>query len=152
MNTIKHSASFIIGRPVEQVFPLFTPEGEKLWAPGWDYEDIRGAGEPVEDAIFLTRSHDHASSNNAIWLVKRYAPQAHFVQYYKVEPGNKVGIVTVQCSSQAADATHVRVTYEYIALSETGRRFIESFTGDVYEVFIAEWEALILNYFESTGQ
>lgn len=33
MSSIRHSAGFVIGRPVEQVFPLFTPEGEKLWAP-----------------------------------------------------------------------------------------------------------------------
>jgi hypothetical protein len=62
-----------------------------------------------------------------------------------------VGIVTVQCSSKDADLTHVQVSYEYIALSEKGRKFIESFTGGSYEAFIAEWEELILKYFESIG-
>ena len=150
MNSIKHSAGFVIGRPLEQVFPLFTPEGEKLWAPGWEYEDIKGASEPIEDAVFITRSHDHASSA-AIWLVKRYEPEDAHVQYYKVEPGDKVGIVTVQCTSQSPNATHVQVSYEYIALAEKGRSFIKGFSAEAYEVFMAEWEDLIRAYFDSAA-
>ena len=150
MSSIRHSAGFAIGRPVEQVFPLFTPEGEKLWAPGWDYENIMRTAELSEDYVFLTKHHDHASTD-AIWLVKRYEPEAYLVQYYKVEPGDKVGIVTVQCTSQDADATHVQVSYEYIGLSEKGRKFIEIFTRGSYEAFIAEWEELIRNYFDSAG-
>lgn len=147
MNSVKHSAGFVIDRPVEQVFPLFTPEGEKLWAPGWDYEDVMGTAELSEDYVFLTKGHDHASSE-AIWLVKRWEPQAYHVQYYKVEPGDKVGIVTVRCTGQDTDETHVQVTYEYVALSEKGHGFIESFNDEAYEAFIAEWEELIINYFE----
>jgi len=149
MNSVKHSAGFVIGRPVDQVFPLFTPEGEKLWAPGWNYEDIMGTAEIFEDYIFLTKQHDHASIE-AIWLVKRYEPENHLVQYYKVEPGDKVGIVTVQCSSQVVDTTHVQVSYEYIALSEKGRTFTKSFTKEAYDTFIAHWEDQILKYFEKT--
>ena len=150
MNSIEHSAGFVIGRPVEQVFPLFTPEGEKLWAPGWEYEDIMGTTELFEDYVFLTKHHDHASTD-AIWLVKRYEPEAYLVQYYKVEPGDKVGIVSVQCSGQSVDATHVQVSYEYIALAEKGRSFIESFNEETCGAFIAEWEELIHNYFDSAG-
>ena len=36
MNSIEHTAGFDIARPVEDLFPLFSPEGEKLWVPGWD--------------------------------------------------------------------------------------------------------------------
>lgn len=150
MNSIKYSAGFEIGRPVEQVFPLFTPEGEKLWTPGWDYEDVRGASEPAEDAVFLTHGHDHAAAQ-AIWLVKRYEPQNYYVQYYKVEPGDKVGIVTVQCAGQTPDETHVEVTYEYVALSQKGRAFIESFTRESYETFIAKWAELLGSYFTAAG-
>ena len=150
MNTIKHTTEFEIAQPIEALFPLFSPEGEKWWVPGWDYVNIMGTTDLSEDYIFLTQSHDHASTQ-AIWLVKRYDPAAYLVQYYKVEPEDKVGIVTVRCITQAADRTQVLVSYEYIALAEKGRHFIESFTAEAYQAFIAEWETLLRHYFASQG-
>jgi hypothetical protein len=77
MRSIKHSAGFDISQPVEKVFPLFSPEGEKLWVPNWDNKNIMGTTELSEDYVFLTATHDHASTD-AIWLVKRYEPKAWF--------------------------------------------------------------------------
>ena len=148
MNTIKHTAGFEISQPVDKLFPLFSPEGEKLWVPGWDYENITGSTELYEDYVFLTKNHDHASTE-AIWLVKRYEPESYLVQFYKVEPEDKVGIVTVQCFKKTAGATHVQVSYEYVGLTEKGRNFIEVFTHDEYRKFIAEWEDLLVKYYES---
>ena len=39
MNSIKYTAGFDIDQPAADLFPLFSPEGEKLWVPGWDYEN-----------------------------------------------------------------------------------------------------------------
>ena len=52
---------------------------------------------------------------------------------------------------RAAGRTEVEVTYKYIALSETGERFIAGFTADAYEAFIGEWEELLRDYFASKG-
>jgi hypothetical protein len=30
---------------IEILFPLFSAEGEKLWVPGWDYENVMGTRE-----------------------------------------------------------------------------------------------------------
>jgi len=148
MRSIKHSAGFDISQPVEQVFPLFSPEGEKRWVPNWDYKNIMGTTQLSEDYVFLTASHDHASTD-AIWLAKRYEPRAWLVQFYRVEPEDKVGVVTVQCSRISDRLTHVEVTYQYIALSEKGRKFIDGFTIKTYKKFIDEWKDLLLKYFES---
>lgn len=148
MNTIKHTAHFEIEQPVEVLFPLFSAEGEKLWVPSWDYEDITGSKEIHEDYIFLTKNHDHASTK-AIWLVKRYDLDNYLVQFYKVEPEDKVGIISVQCIEKDANMTRIEVTYEYIALTNKGNRFIEKFTQPQYEIFINEWKSLLVQYFES---
>ena len=148
MNSIKHTRGFDIARPIEQVFPLFSPEGEKLWAPGWNYENVMGDIELSENYVFLTRSHDHAAAK-AIWLVKRYRPDEGFIEFYRVEPEEKIGLVTVHCSDTIKDKTHVKVSYEYIAISEKGREFIESFTLERYEHFIDEWKVLLDRYFDS---
>ena len=148
MDFIEHTAGFEIAQPVEDLFPLFSPEGEKLWVPGWDYENIMGTADLAEDYVFLTESHDHVSGK-AIWLVKKYEPEAWLVQFYRIEPEDKVGVVTVQCFSRESKLTHVRVTYKYIPLSNKGRHFINSFSEAVYAAFIREWRELLLAYFES---
>jgi hypothetical protein len=148
MSTIKHTAGFHINQPIDILFPLFSAEGEKLWVPGWDYESIMGYSDLHEDYIFLTKNHDYASTD-AIWLVKQYKPESHFVQFYKVEPENKVGIITVQCTKMNESLTQVDVSYEYIGLSKKGDEFIENFTSAEYKAFIAEWNSLLVSYFES---
>ena len=150
MESIKHTAGFQIDQPIEILFPLFSAEGEKLWVPGWEYENIMGSSDLHEDYIFLTKNHDHASTD-AIWLVKKYVPESHFVEFYKVEPEDKVGVISVQCTSMDDSLTQIEVSYEYIALSEKGNRFIDEFTAIEYEAFIGEWDSLLKSYFESKG-
>ena len=147
MKSVKHTEAFEMTQPVEKLFPLFSPEGEKLWVPGWDYANIMGTTELSENYVFLTKSHDHASTE-AIWVVKSYEPESKRVQFYKVEPGDKVGIITVHCSEQGPERTQVRVTYEYIAITEKGDRFVESFDENAYADFIGEWETLLQKHFE----
>jgi hypothetical protein len=148
MNSIQHSASFSIEKPIGVVFPLFSPEGEKSWVPNWDYENIMGTTALSEDYVFLTKAHDHAASD-AIWLVKRYEPESWLIEFYRVEPENKVGVVVVQCSEISKFMTHVEVAYTYIALSDQGRIFIDGFTIENYEKFIDEWRNLLVQYFKA---
>jgi hypothetical protein len=148
MNTIKHTAAFEIDQPIDKLFSLFSAEGEKLWVPGWDYENIMGSTDLCEDYIFLTKNHDHASTK-AIWLVKRYEPESYLVQFYKVEPEDKVGIITVQCTKVAKEVTQIQVTYKYIGLSKNSNGFISRFTFQEYEAFIDEWRNLLVGYFKS---
>jgi hypothetical protein len=136
--------------PVAEVFSLFSPEGEKSWVPGWDYENVMGTTELSEDYVFLTRNHDHGT-REAIWIVKTYDPKSHVVQYYKIEPDEKIGVVTVKCTELEAARTKVQVTYKYLALSATGEMFVSEFNQNVYEEFIAEWQKLLSNYFKSKG-
>jgi len=147
MSTVKHTGSFEICQSANELFPLFSAEGEKLWVPGWSYENIMGGTDLHEDYVFVTRNHDHAASD-AIWMVKRYEPENYLVQFYKVEPGEKVGVIEVRCFELNESQTRVEVTYEYIGLSEAGDRFISRFTSSEYNAFIAEWEALLVKYFE----
>jgi hypothetical protein len=150
MKSISHTKAFEIGYPIAELFPLFSPEGEKYWVPGWDYENVMGTTELSEDYVFLTKTHDHGTTD-AIWVVKKYDPKSHFVQFYKIEPKDKIGVVSVKCTDLGAEITKVQVTYKYIALSEAGERFVSEFSENVYEEFIGEWQMLILNYFKPKG-
>ena len=150
MKSISHTKAFEMTIPIAELFPLFSPEGEKYWVPGWDYENVMGTTELSEDYVFFTKTHDHGTTD-AIWIVKKYDPKSHFVQFYKIEPKDKIGVVTVKCTKLETERTKVQVTYKYIALSATGEKFIAEFSEIAYEKFIGEWQTLLSNYFKSKG-
>ena len=103
-----------------------------------------------EDYVFLTANHDHGSTD-AIWIVKQYDPVNHQVQFYKIEPGDKIGVVAIQCHRVDSDNTTVDVSYKYIALSDLGEAFVQSFAEIEYKHFIGEWKALLEEYFRKKG-
>lgn len=180
MSTIKHQTSFEVNQPAEVLFPLFSAEGEKLWAPGWDYENVMGGTDLYEDYVFLTSNHHkseqhendrhgsghHGSSHHGsahrgsdqygtsktIWLVKRYEPSNYFIQYYRVEPADKVGIVTVCCKPVTKDLTEVEVAYEYIGLSKKGNDFVAHYSAEAHEEFISHWPQALADYFETISE
>ena len=86
--------------------------------------------------------------SDAVWIVKRYEPARYCVQFYKIEPREKVGIVEVQCFEVAESQSAVRVSYEYVGLSESGNAFVEGFSLSGYKDFIAEWKSLLEKYFD----
>jgi len=45
MKSISHAKAYKIEIPIAELFPLFSPEGEKRWVPGWDYENLMGTTE-----------------------------------------------------------------------------------------------------------
>jgi hypothetical protein len=144
--SVEHTHAFDVRIPIDELFQLFSPEGEKLWVPDWDYENISGDEKIHEDYVFLTNNHDHGDTQ-AIWIVKKYDAEKYYVQYYKIEPQDKIGIVTVQCYD-FEKITRVSVTYKYIALSEIGKKLIDDFSKENYEEYINEWKCLIDNYYK----
>ena len=148
MKSVSHTKSFEITQPVDKMFPLFTPEGEKLWVPDWDYKNIMGTTDLCENYVFLTKTHNHPSSD-AIWIIKKYDPDIHYVQYYKIEPVDKIGVVTVECRKVGESRTRVEVTYKYVALSTAGEKFLSAFSFRAYEAYIGNWKKMLLNYFRS---
>jgi hypothetical protein len=152
MTTIKHQTSFEINHSAEELFPLFSAEGEKLWVPGWDYENIMGSTDLHEDYVFLTSGHHrsgHHGATKEVWLVKRYEPSSYFVQFYMVDPYDRVGIISVLCKPISEDLTEVEVIYEFIGLSEKGDDFIKGYTAEVFEESIAKWPVWLESYLKN---
>lgn len=48
--------TFHLNAPRERVFPLFTPEGERAWAPGWEPKFLSGSEE--RGSAFTTTAHN----------------------------------------------------------------------------------------------
>lgn len=131
-------ASFRVDAPIDRVFPLFTPLGERAWARGWDPEML--SGETARGTAFRTVG---AGGVESVWIVTRYEPAAGAAGYARVAQGSNVGLVDVACTA-AGDATDVAVRYTLTGLGADGDAFVREFLSPArYDAFIDEWRTAI---------
>lgn len=129
------SAEFDVERPVEATLALFTAEGERAWAPGWDPRlPASGRTEGV-GAVFIT-----AHAEQTTWVMVDQDDRG--ARYARVTPGATAGTVTVNVIHADAMRTRLRVTYDLTALSGDCARWLDSFAADFAD-YIAHWEAAI---------
>jgi hypothetical protein len=128
---VRLTGSFVLPRPLDEVRPLFTAEGERRWAPRW---------EPV----WADESHEHeigevwttAGPPSTTWITVD-AGTDH-VRYARVAIGDSAGIVTVTCVEKSGQTT-VTVDYDLSALSDAGADRLEQFAQS-YDDMLAHWQ------------
>ena len=112
--------------PPDRAADLFTPEGERAWAPGWDPQY-------ASDTVFTT-DHD---GTHTIWVTLDAGPRTR--RYARVTPGVRAGTVEVRCEPDG-EHTRAHVTYELAALGPQAR--LDTFAAH-YPEMLAEWERRI---------
>jgi hypothetical protein len=134
------SASFDLALPRDQAFELFTPEGEKAWAEGWDPEYLYPVdGQAGMGMVFRTQH----GGEETVWTMTRYEPESGAVSYLRCTHGSRIAGVEVLCAAIAPLRTQVTVTYSVTGLSDTGNDWIRAMDRQRYKAFIGEWEAAI---------
>jgi MOSC domain-containing protein YiiM len=119
-----------------QAFSYFTPEGERLWVPGFDPEYLHPVpGEQQPGAIFAT-TH---GGERTLWMVTRFSPADGVAEYARVTPGSRRGTVRVTVAAAAAAASRATVTYRLTALSEGGNEVLAAMTDDAYAAMLRDW-------------
>jgi hypothetical protein len=134
------TGGFTVAGPVEAVFPLFSPLGEKLWVPGWDPELLHPADVEWEAGmIFRTRER----TGDAIWLLTRLDRAAHEVEYFRVEPGLYSAKVAVRCGEVPGGFTRVATSYEFVALTPAGGAEIDRMSAAAFDDKMRRWQEWI---------
>ena len=134
--------------PPEAVFPLLCPVRETEWAVGWEPKRVyshSGLAEP--DCVFTTSGE----GTDAIWVVSRYEPESHRVEFVKITPGLTACRIEIRLNRGRDGGSEAEVSYTHTALSEAGERFIRDFTQERFEAFMRAWESE-LNHFLRTGE
>ncbi len=127
--------SFRLDAPPARVFPLFTAEGERDWAPGWEPTVLSGAEE--RGSAFVTRGHTGIETT---WIVADYRPTEGRVSYARLAQGSNIGLVDVVCTPAEGGGTVVSVRYTLTGVSEQGRAFVRQFLEpEHYSRMIEEW-------------
>jgi hypothetical protein len=116
----------------EQAVALFTPEGERRWADGWDphYPEPRRREGP--GAVFTTEHGGHQPT----WVMVDHGPAG--VRYARVTEAASAGTVAVDVVGTRDGSTQVRVTYDLTATTAAGEAWLKAFDAD-YETAIADW-------------
>ena len=133
MSTTVHRATEItVGLPPDQAMALFTPEGERRWADGWDPHYPEPGRREGPGAVFTTGHGGHQTT----WIMVDHAPGG--VRYARVTEGMTAGTVAVDVVGSRERSTQVRVTYDLTALSPAGEAWLDAFDGH-YETAIGDW-------------
>lgn len=130
---------FRLNAPLAAVMPLFTPLGERAWAPGWDPALL--SGESERGAAFRTLAADGTES---IWIVTCAEPEHGRAGYARIAQGSNIGLVDVNCRALGPDATEVSVRYTLTGLDAAGAAFVDDFLAPSrYGAMLEFWRSAI---------
>ena len=141
---VERSGTVRVAAPLSQAFHFFTPDGERLWVPGWSPSDLHPRGGPQRGgAVFRT----NADGEETLWMVTRFDPEAGSAEYVRVTPGSRLGTVSIESAAADETATVVRVTYRLTALSPDGNAAVQAFDAG-FDAMMAEWAAAVARVLE----
>ena len=132
--TLNRTAEITVGLSRGQAMALFTAEGERRWAEGWEPHYPQPARRDGAGAVFTTGHGDHQTT----WIMVDHLPER--IRYARVTHGITAGTVSVEAIAGDDHATRLRVTYDVTALSAAGESWLTEF-ADGYEREIASWAA-----------
>ncbi len=136
-----------VAAPSREPLELFTPEGERRWAEGWDPAWVQPASPTLAPGAAFRTSH---GAEETWWLVVDVDRGAGRVRYVRHTPGSRIGTVEVRCAPRAGGGTAARVTYDLTALSPAGQeRLAEMESG--YAEMLASWTRDIARALEREG-
>jgi hypothetical protein len=139
------AAEITVDLPRGQAMKLFTPEGERRWADGWDPHYPQTDRREGPGAVFNTGHGGHQTT----WIMVDHGPES--VRYARVTQGMTAGTVAVEVVGSSEHSTHVRVTYDLTALTNAGETWLDAFDAD-YDTSIGSWSTEIAAALRRSGE
>ena len=135
-----------IALSAEAAFQLFTPRGEREWAPGWDPTFPAPSSDDSEPGtVFETEAHGHRGT----WLVTDRV-WGRQIAYAQVIPGQRAGRITVTLDATER-GSEVEVVYELTSLSEAGAHHLKQF-AEGYTEYVQSWQDAIAACLEKRAE
>lgn len=140
MHHAERSHAIVLEGALDRVFPLFTPIGERVWAPGWSPRFLHPEdGRACEGMTFTTGDGEETT----FWSLVMWRPQDHRVRYARLTPATRLALVDVACRAVSQGATEARVSYRFTATSPAGQAWVAAMTDDAFAAMTGEWKRLI---------
>ena len=142
--SVRRSTEVIVDLPAEQAIELFTAEGERRWADGWDPQYPDPARREGPGAVFTTGHGSHPTT----WITIDQGPSS--VGYARVTHGLTAGTVEVELVESRENSTRWRVTYDLTSLTPAGASWLEHFDSH-FETEIGGWSGEIAAALKRSG-
>jgi len=124
----------------DTAFPLFSPEGEREWAPGWNPIAVYPETITFKSNTVFRLGH---GSEESIWAILKADSQSHCAEYVRVAPASHAARISVKIESVSPNRSHVIVSYAVTAFGEHTSTVLESFSEDAYAQRMRDWQQQI---------
>lgn len=136
------SGEFQLPLPAAEAIGLFTPEGERVWVPGWNPEYAAGAPSETAGTVFTTA----AQSLQTIWVILEIDRPNGSASYARVTPAHHGGLVQVQCVDAGPGHSNIEVSYEMSLLGDRDASNFDAYAPTRFPEMMEEWSAAILGW------
>lgn len=127
---VMRSGSFSLPTTAERAMPLFTAEGERAWAPGWDPVFACDPHPDEPGQVWTTHAHGVTTT----WVTT--ARTATSATYARVTPGHSAGTVSVSIADTSSGC-EVTTTYDLTSLGDDLAHLEHGF-----DEMLLEWQRL----------
>ena len=123
-------------------FPLFSPEGERLWIREWHWDPRPVFPETIEfrrNTVF----RQGLAEDDAVWTIVDVNWSEHRAEYVRVAPASHTAHIVVKVDGTGPDSCRVNVEYTATAYAEHGYSMLESFSEKGFAARMQSWERQI---------
>ena len=139
---VRRTGSFQLDCSADTAFPLFSPEGERLWIETWNPQPIfPDTIEFQPDTIF--RQGDGA--DEAVWTIVDVDWQTHRAEYVRVA-GSHAAHIAVELEALSNERCRVRVSYTLTVFGHDAASLLESFSENAFAERMLNWQRWITDY------
>jgi hypothetical protein len=124
----------------DTAFPLFSPEGEREWAPGWNPIAVY-----PETIAFTTNTVFRLGQGpeESVWTILQADSQIHIADYVRVAPASHIARIRVNVEPVSPNRSHVIVSYAVTAFGENASTVLEPFSESGYAQRMRDWQRQI---------
>jgi hypothetical protein len=126
----------------ERAFPLFSPEGERLWIREWKWDPQPVFPETIafrRDTVF----RQGAGADEAIWTIVDVDSENHRAEYVRVAPASHAAHIIVKVDATGPESCRVNVEYTATAYTEHGYSMLDSFSKEGFLERMRSWKRQI---------
>jgi hypothetical protein len=147
---LHRTGSFTLPCSAAQAFPLFSPEGERLWIKNWNPQPIfPNTIEFRRDTVFREDTEFHDS----LWTILDADPIAHRAEYVRHAPNSHAAHIIVKLDPVTPDAIEtacrVTVTYIFTPFGPNADELAASFSESAYTKKMLAWQRQLTTYLSS---
>lgn len=136
--------------PVEEVFPLYCPVMEGLWAEGWNPSVVYSKSGLVEtDCIFKTPGHGEGTG--AIWYVTDHDAEKKHVEMLMVMPETVIMKLVIDSAPLEGGRTETTLTRSITSIGQAGDEIVGQYGREEFEQSMKNWEKS-MNHYLKTGK